>query len=141
MGDVPSYAGQTFSRVFTQPAEADPREWRIRGSGVSGQPDAADTTYAVMKACESLGIDLSGRSMGSPAGADSYHLEAEFLDGGLRGQTGNYFYYPKGVWVHGPKAVLLLLLQLQVKVRPSWLRRHGLESTTLESLRAELKKS
>ena len=87
---APSYQGQTFSRLFTHPGGAEPGQWRIRVSGVMGQPDSAPTTYAVIIACRDLGIEVKYGSMGSPANCSSYHLEAEFLDGGLRGETGNY---------------------------------------------------
>ena len=50
----------------------------------------------------------------------------------------NSTYASRGAWVTGPRAVLLLALYLGLKVRPSWRRRHGLESASLESLRSEL---
>ena len=52
--------------------------------------------------------------------------------------TGNYWYHPRGAWMGGPKAVLLLSLQLGLKVRPAWRRKYGLEEATLESLKAEI---
>ncbi len=38
----------------------------------------------------------------------------------------------------GPKAILLVALQLGLKVRPSWRRKYGLEDATLESLNEEM---
>lgn len=77
--------------------------------------------------------------MGSPANCDSYHLEASFLDGGLRAKTGNYWYAARGAWIRGPKAVLLVALKLGLNVTPAWRRRHGLENISLADLLAELK--
>jgi hypothetical protein len=78
--------------------------------------------------------------MGSPANVDSFHLEAKFLDGGLAGETGNYF-GERGAWIDGPRAVLLIALQLGLKVRPNWYTAHGLRGVTLEQLRSALNRS
>jgi hypothetical protein len=87
-----------------------------------------------------LGIEVKLKSSGSPANCDSYNLEAVFLDGGFSSRTGNYWYASRGAWVNGRRAVLLIALRLGLRVRPGWLRSHGLEKATLDSLNDELKR-
>ena len=130
--------GKTFSTVFHRPLDAEPDTWRIRNSGVQSQPHNSRETSAVLEACASLGIRAQHRSSGSPANADSYTVQAVFLDGGLDGETGNYWYAPRGVWVRGCKAVLLIALQLGLSVRQRWYQENGLTGATLDSLKREL---
>ena len=130
--------GKTFSRMFHRPPGTEPDTWRIRNSGVQSQPHTSEETSAVLEACESLGIGIEHRNFGSPANADSYKIHAVFLDGGLDGETGNYWFGPRGVWVRGPKAVLLIALQLGLSVRHRWYQENGLTGATLDSLKKEL---
>src|SRR5262249_54907046 len=130
--------GKPFSAVFCRLAGAERHTWRVRNSGVQFVPRRSKETRAVLEACSALGIPLEEKSSGSPANADSYTVRATFLDGGIEGQTGNYWYAPRGVWIRGTKAVLLLALQLGLSVRRGWYIEHGLTGATLHSLRREL---
>ena len=132
------FRGQPFSRVFTQPRTARPNEWRIKYSGIQGVPEESDTIHAVWAACLYLGIKVNEQNWGSAANADSYELKSTFIDGGFRLKTGNYWCAPRGAWVTGAKAILLIALTLELRIRPAWYRRHGLEGTTLAQLRAAL---
>lgn len=133
-----SFRDKPFSAVFHQPTGAKPDRWRIRNSGVQSHPESSAETRAVLAACTSLGVRVAHRNLASPANANSYKVSATFLDGGLQGETGNYWYAPRGVWVTGRKAVLLLALQLGLAVRTGWYAKHGTSAQTLESLKKEL---
>ena len=130
--------GKPFSAVFSGSSDYDTNTWRIRNSGVQRVPRASKETRSVLEACKSLGIRIEEKSSGSAANADSYKVSAVFLDGGIEGETGNYWYAPRGVWVRGPKAVLLLALELGLSVRKAWYRQHDLVGATLDSLKSEL---
>jgi hypothetical protein len=130
------FQGQPFSRVFTQPRTARPNEWRIKYSGIQGVPEESDTIHAVWAACLHLGIEVKEQNWGSAANADSYELKSTFLDGGFRSKTGNYWCAPRGAWVTGAKAVLLIALTLELRIRPAWYRGHGLKGVSLAQLRS-----
>jgi hypothetical protein len=130
--------GKPFATVFTGSSKYDPNTWRIRNSGVKSWPGTGRETRAVLEACKLLAIPVKEGGGGSAANASSYAVSATILDGGIEGQTGDYWYGPRGVWVRGPKAVLLLALQLGLSVQESWYRRHGLAGATLASLKREL---
>jgi hypothetical protein len=53
--------------------------------------------------------------------------------------TGTYWYDERGAWVFGPRAVLLVALQIGLKVPPSWYAENGLLGVTLARLRACLR--
>lgn len=86
--------------------------YRIRGSGVTGQPEDAANTRRVVEQLEGCGIKVERRSDGSPGNADSYKLRAAFLDGGLWGMTGNYWMAPRGVWIVGSEAADFVIRSL-----------------------------
>jgi hypothetical protein len=75
--------------------------------------------------------------MGSPVNVDSFHLRAAFLDGGLTGEWAGWF-SPRGACIDGPKATLLIALQIGLRLRRSWLVAHGLENVTKVELLREL---
>jgi hypothetical protein len=135
--DSPSFTGKPFSAVFQQPRTAPRARWRIRGSG--GRDGWGLQVQAVVRACEELGITIKEDVEGSPVNVDSFHLEAHFLDGGLSVTTGDYF-GERGAWIYGPRAVLLLALQLGLVIRRSWYAANGLERVTFEQLRSELER-
>ena len=112
--------------------------WRIKNSGVNGYPEDSAETSAVCNACSNLGIKSERYRMGSPVNADSYHISAEFLDGGFYAKTGNYMFDEKGAWVWGAKAVLVISLELRLRLRRTWLKNQGLEQKTFESLKSEI---
>jgi hypothetical protein len=124
-----TFEGRSFGTVFT--ARGD-RRWRIKNSGT--RYPWSKETEAVLAAARAMGIEVTETSSASPVNASSYGVRASFLDGGIEGEVGNYWYSPRGVWVIGAKAVLLLALQMGLKVRPSWLRRHELEDATIDRL-------
>jgi hypothetical protein len=132
------FAGKPFSAVFCRPRNAAEDKWRICRSG--GRWDWGPAGRAVLLACGELGIKVANPWGGSPVGVDTMEIEAAFLDGGLTGETGNYWCGQRGAWIRGKRAVLLIALQIGLKVRPGWLREQGLEGVTLEALRAELTK-
>jgi hypothetical protein len=132
------FQGQPFSAVFSTSSKYEVNTWRIRNSGVKSRPWASDETRSVLEACQSLRIQVEEWGYGSPANASSYHVKATFLDGGVEGQTGDYWFGERGVWVRGRKAVLLLALELGLSVRPGWYRQHDLVGVTLEALKTDL---
>lgn len=95
---------RSFSAVLKQ-EQPNVERWRIAGSGMMGQPTDARNTEAVVGALIANGVEVRFYSLGSPAGVDSHHLEARFLDGGLHAKTGSYWYGEKGAWIDGPEAV------------------------------------
>jgi hypothetical protein len=133
-----SFAGAPFSKVFEKPDWIGNERWRVKGSGVHGRPWEAPATEALMDACEALGVTVETRSMGGFVNCDSHHIEATFLDGGMRGKTGNYWLEERAVYVEGAKTVLALALKLGLKVRPSWRKERGLENVTLDYLVREI---
>jgi hypothetical protein len=131
------FSGRGLTCVFDTAKGCEGR-WRIRGSGVFGWPDQCEQTAAIAAACEELGIRVIRKSGGSPGNANSYTLEAPFLDGGLQAKTGNYWYERRGAWIVGARALLLVALALKLSVSPQWLRQHGVEGETIESLKFKL---
>lgn len=96
-----------FESVFSlDPAcSKDKPGFRIKGSGVQGEPTEAPMTDLIVGAIQTAGADVRGCWSGSAANATSHHLEADFLDGGLRASTGDYWYSPRGAWLMGEDAV------------------------------------
>ena len=125
---------QPFSRVFTQPRTARPNECPVKYSGIQGVPRESETIHAVWVACLHLGIEVGDRSWGSAANASSYELKSTFLDGGFWSKNGNCWCERRGARFTGAKAVLLIALTLELRIRPAWYREHGLEGTTLAEL-------
>lgn len=94
------------------------RRWRIRGSGVRGHPATAPFTRQILDGLSSIGVDIATRSSGSAVNASSHHVSARLLDGGIQGETGNCRVAPRGVFVAGPR-VLVLVAALLGRVIPS----------------------
>ena len=136
----PEFVGKPFSAVFTHPEGLEDGIWRIKGSGTHGMPELCKQTLAVTEACDDLGIQIKRTWSGSPINADCYRMSAPFLDGGLWSMTGNYWFYERGAWVSGPKAVLLVALHLGLRVRDAWRQEYDLADVTLDTLKAELGK-
>jgi hypothetical protein len=132
------FAGRPFGAVFAQPRTYAPGRWRVRRSGTR-QFDDAPTTAAVLAACVALGVPVAHSASGGPCSADSEEVDAAFLDGGLSGQTGDYFLGSRGVNLSGPRAVLLIALTLGLRVRSAWLESHGLAGVRPTDLVAELR--
>jgi hypothetical protein len=134
-------AGKSLTSIFKLEVSEPAPKWRIKGSGVRGWPTDCLLTQVVVDACKGLNISVDEYWMGSPANVDSYHLKATFLDGGLYASTGRYLFSPRGAWITGKKAVLIVAFQLGLKVSQAWLAEQGLENTTFDTLRSELAKS
>lgn len=101
-----SSSARRFESVFRPDGmsmDGSPR-YRIAGSGVRRWPTDATATRSVVELLNRRGIETKQRSMGSPANADSYHVDAAFLDGGLHATTGNYWFGEKGAWIDGREA-------------------------------------
>jgi hypothetical protein len=112
--------------------------WRIRGSGVSRECEAAKTTNAIVEFLESAGIPVKRGGTSGFCAADTYSLEANFLDGGLSAETGNYIGQDKGAWIGGSRAALFVALGLGLRV-PQILRdRYALTNATFEELKSEI---
>lgn len=123
----------TFRQVLGAPAGIVSREgavpyWRIAGSGVSGKPERARFTKMIVRGLENVGIDVEHTVSMGMVNADSYYLNATFLDGGLSATTGNYIGGAKGAYITGPKAVLLVALALRLKVPAEFFEAHGIPS-------------
>jgi len=115
--------GRTFKSVFRPDGAKDGiARYRLAGSGVIGWPTDARTTNALTSLLKNNGIEIRQRSMGSPANANSYQLDAAFLDGGFHATTGNYWFGEKGAWIHGPKALAWVARSLGIGL-PSVVRR------------------
>jgi hypothetical protein len=132
------FAGRPFGAVFSRSGTYAPGRWRVRRSGTR-RFDDAPTTAAVLAACVALGIPVVHAAYGGPCSADSEEVDAGFLDGGLSGQTGDYFLGSRGVNLSGPRAVLLVALTLGLRVRSASLEAHGLSGVRLTDLVAELR--
>lgn len=96
--------------------------YRVVGSGVSRQPTYAKFTAEIAKLLLQRDISVKERSMGSPGNRDSYHLDANFLDGGLHAVTGDYWCSAKGAWIHGTEALVWTARALKLSP-PGQLRR------------------
>ena len=90
--------------------------WRIKRSGVRGLPTEAETTAEIVEALKEMGVPVRVHSMGSPANVDSYHIEAQFADGGLFAKTGSYWYERRGAWIEGPQAVAFVGVSCDRKI-------------------------
>jgi hypothetical protein len=89
------------------------KRWRIRGSGVTFLPSSAPLTGEIIARLSEIGVQVSETSSGSPGNADSYGVRAQFLDGGISGQTGNYMGGSRGVWIEGPRSLLVIATLLE----------------------------
>lgn len=112
-------------------AEGKPR-FRITGSGVQTQPTDAPATCAIVNRLEREGMRVTSSSMGSAASSNCYKLIADFIDGGLRAETGNYWMSKRGAWIEGEEAVAWLANKLGLRPPGS------LRLTRRPSLPAEL---
>lgn len=107
MTEVRSLAGRRFESVFRPDRSAvdgTPR-FRISGSGVRRWPKDSATTRAIAEMLKQEGVEIKERASGSAGNANSYYLDATFLDGGLHATTGSYWFGEKGAWIHGCEAV------------------------------------
>lgn len=133
---------RTFASLFPASGRFTSKKgtpaWRIRGSGVSGPPETAETTKAVVAFLEQAGVNVVRSGFGGIGGADMFTLDAPFLDGGLFAQTGSYFYQSKSAFVAGARAVLFVALGLGLSVPSGFLEEQG--SPTLEELTRELRR-
>jgi hypothetical protein len=134
------FRDQPFSRVFQGSAAFPENTWRVRNSGVWGQPTLSAETLVVETASDNLGVGAERYWSATPLNPDSFRIEAPFLDGGFFCMTGNYFYGNKGAWVSGARAACAIALELGLRIRPSWLRNYGLESVSLVEIREEILK-
>jgi len=89
------------------------KRWRIRGSGVTFLPSSAPLTEKIIAGLSEIGVQVSETSSGSPGNANSYEVRAQFLDGGIYGQTGNYMGGSRGVWIHGPRSLAVIAMLLE----------------------------
>jgi hypothetical protein len=133
----PGYRGKPFSAIF-QAMKGEVAYWRIKGSGVRWVPESCMQTRAVVDAMDDIGIEFKRYHSATPLNPDSFTITASFLDGGFYAMTGNYWFYPRGAYVGGAKAVLLIALHLGLKVRDAWRRKHGLEGVGMNELLAGL---
>ena len=134
------FRDQPFSRIFQGSSAFLENTWRIRNSGVWGQPTLSAETLVVETAFDNLGVEADRFWSTTPLNPDSFRIEAPFLDGGFFCMTGNYFYGDKGAWVSGARTAYAIALELGLRIRPSWLRNYGLESVSLEEIRNEILK-
>jgi len=105
----------------------DPETWFIIGSGAS-YGDGIQTNNKFERVLEALaagGIEVVTQSSGMPGSCDSFTFAAEFEDGSLQVETGNYF-GSRGGTVKGAKALKRLLELLQLKLPPQTARRWNL---------------
>mgnify|MGYP001161952007 FL=1 len=118
MNRVPSLEGRTFNSVFRADGHAPDGQvrYRIAGSGSTSWATESPTTASIVAAITEAGIAVRNVSMGSAANCDSYHLDADFRDGGLHGITGNYWFAERGAWIHGDESVIWVARLL--KLRP-----------------------
>ena len=80
--------------------------WRVLGSGTHGKPNEKEITRVVFDALEHNGVYIARRLDAAPwTNTVVYRSNANFLDGGLRGETGNYMFRIKGLWIEGEQAV------------------------------------
>lgn len=113
-----SLEGRTFNSVFRADGHAPSGQvrYRIAGSGSTSWATESPTTASIVAAVAEAGIAVRNVSMGSAANCDSYHLDADFRDGGLHGVTGNYWFEERGAWIHGDESVVWVARLL--KLRP-----------------------
>lgn len=100
---------------------------RVGGSGVSGTPEDAPWTNEIVAFLEANNISVERSCLSGMCNVDMYRWQAAFLDGGFYGQTGPYFFEPRGAWVTGVRAVLFVTTGLGVAVPARFFIRHGIE--------------
>ena len=80
--------------------------WRIVGSGVNGYARDAKLTDTIAEALEDNGVHVAHTVDAAPwTNCFGSNLKANFLDGGLRATTGNYWVSPRAAWIEGEQAV------------------------------------
>lgn len=136
-------AQRTFAAIFpagTAGVDSDGTpSWRIRGSGVTGEPTDARWTKAAAEFLTREGVAIECKLIMGMCCADMYQLEATFLDGGMHAETGNYFGYGRGASVTGVKAAVFIALGLGLRVPKALFDLHSLDpKLTLDDLRREL---
>ncbi len=106
--------------------------WFIRGSGAMyGGPSGIPmhpNLRAVLDALEADNISVKGMTTGSPVNCDSYTSDAQFDDGGLSVETGNYWWSERGGSISGTDALSRLIRLLDLRVTPQTARAWGLSS-------------
>ena len=132
---------KTFAWLFPASgryvAESGDSYWRIRGSGVNGSCEDAETTNTIVAFLESVRIPVERSGSSGFCTAESWTLEAEFLDGGLSAETGNYIGNEKGARIQGSRAALFVALGIGLWVPQSFRDRYSLTNATLEELKSE----
>ena len=131
---------KTFAWLFPARARSVGKDgdcsWRIRASGVSDPCEYAEKTKAVVAFLESVGIPVKRSGTSGFCAADTYSLKADFLDGGLWAETGNYIGGENGARINGNRAALFVALGLGLRVPQSLRDRYSLPSTTLNELKS-----
>jgi hypothetical protein len=89
-------------------------------SGVTEQPYRSKNVSLIVTALEEAGVVVESGASGSSANASAYMISARFLDGGLAGVTGNYFYYARGVFVWGPLFVRYIAEKINARISPRY---------------------
>ncbi len=132
----------TFASLFPATGRFEAKSgtpaWRIRGSGVAGPPESAETTRAVLEFLEKSGIKVTRSGSGGIGGGEMYTLDAPFLDGGLFAQTGVYFHGSKSAWITGARAATFIALGLGLKMSPRTVAELGAQGWSLDNLRRQL---
>lgn len=132
---------KTFAWLFQSGVRTAARDgdssWRIKGSGVSDPCEYAEKTKAVVAFLESVGIPVKRSGTSGFCAADTHSLDADFLDGGLWAETGNYIGGEKGAWINGKRAALFVALGLGLRVTEALRERYSLPQATLAELLSE----
>ena len=110
---------------------------RIRGGGVSLPCEDAEATRLVVEFLESVGIPVKRGGTSGICAADSYSLDAPFLDGGLWAETGNYIGQPKFAQVSGARAALFVALGLGLRIPAALRAKYALPEVGLDELKSE----
>ena len=100
--------------------------WRIVGSGIREIPADAPNTKKVLDVLLGEGIAPLTASSASAANASANIIGARFLDGGIAGVTGDYWYGERGVWIWGPELVRFVAGKLGLAIT----QRHEAHFTT-----------
>ena len=106
--------------------------WSIRGAGAmcgDGIP-IHPRLRAILDALKSDGIDVVGKRVSGPTHpVDVITFSADFDDGGLAVETGNYWHSPRGGSITGVNALSRLIRLLNLRVTPQTSRAWGVQAT------------
>jgi hypothetical protein len=121
---------QELATVYFRQLEAG--LWSIRGAGAMyGGPRGIPMhprLLAIIEALEADKIQVTRASSGSSVNCDSYTFSAQFDDGGLSVETGNYWFSSRGGSVSGVNALRRLIRLLNLRVTPQTARAWGLDA-------------